>query len=160
MSIKLFVNAELNDGLVNVYDSQDRSQPEVIKFLKRELKGKTVVTDEYHEELLNKEGIVPKEFIVLDVMLGVPQAQIDNVLSQISKDIVVYGSSEVYEPFFNKAVSISMMRHHTPMRCWEFLPEFKEDDWKVENIKKLKTNKKYNYDMSEVLYSRKLRIVK
>ena len=160
MPISLFANTDINDGIVNIYDSKNRTQPEVICYMKEAMNGKTVITDELHAEILKKEGIEPNKTIILSDVFEVDEATVAKYVKQKGVEHVVFGSQELYEAFFEKAVTVYMVRHHIVMMTFNEFPEILWQDFSIspDEIKKINTKKKYTYDLTLAVYRRKLRI--
>lgn len=157
MSISLFGNTDINDGIVNIYDKMNRTQPEVIEYMKKCMDGKVVISDEYHAGIIEKEGILPKEIVVLSDTFGIDSNEVDRIARIQDTEHVVFGSQELYEAFFPRASTIYMVRQHIVMITFNEFPELGYEDWSIDpsEVKKINTKKKYSFDLTLAVYRRK-----
>lgn len=157
MSISLFANTDINDGIINIYDGSNRTQPEVINYMKKCMNGKTVVTDEFHAEILEKEGIIADKIILLSDTLGIKDTEVARIARLKDTESIVFGSQELYEVFLPKASAIYMVRQHIVMMTFNEFPELNYQDWSInpEEVKKINTKKKYSFDLTLAVYRRK-----
>lgn len=164
LSISLLANTEINDGMINYTSKDGKTQPEVMAYLQQIMHDSIVITqDFYDEDVIKREGINCDRVIALednldwygeclDVVKLIKEIEIDNP----DKNIVVFGSQELYELVFPISEKIYMIRHHyVEEHSMNFFPEITYLSHKIDSVEKLETEKKYGYKMSYVTYSKK-----
>lgn len=157
MAISLFANTDINDGIINIYDKTNRTQTEVIDYMKKCMNGKTIITDEYHAGILKKEGIKSNKIILLSDTFGIKDTEVDKIARFKGAEQVVFGSQELYDVFLPKASTIYMVRQHIVMMTFNEFPELAYADWSInpDEVKKINTKKKYSFDLTLAVYRRK-----
>lgn len=157
MAISLFANTDINDGIINIYDGSNRTQPEVIGYMKKCMDDKIIITDEFHAEILEKEGINASKMVILSDVSGIKQADIAKIARLKDAEQVVFGSQELYEAFLPKASTIYMVRQHIVMMTFNEFPELNYQDWSINpaEVEKINTKKKYSFDLTLAVYRRK-----
>ena len=157
MAISLFANTDINDGIINIYDKTNRTQTEVIDYMKKCMNGKTIITDEYHAGILKKEGIKSNKIILLSDTFGIKDTEVDKIARFKGAEQVVFGSQELYDVFLPKASTIYMVRQHIVMMTFNEFPELTYADWSInpDEVKKINTKKKYSFDLTLAVYRRK-----